>query len=38
MGLLLEARAQNIQGEKASARSAQGKWLARIKDWFFSNF
>ena len=38
MGLLLEARAQNIQGEKATARSAQGKWLARIKDWFFSNF
>lgn len=38
MGLLLEARAQNIQGEKTTARTAQGKWLARIKDWFFSNF
>lgn len=38
MGLLLEARAQNIQGDKTAARTAQGKWLVRIKDWFFSNF
>lgn len=39
MGLLQEARIQNIQGDKMTVRSGQSKQiLTRIKDWFFSNF